>query len=88
MENEGSGFKTMSQNAESESANPPNDASNAGVAANLKSIGVDTGQLTAAASEQASELQRLLIDEVRARPLRALGWAAAAGVIFGFWATK
>jgi ElaB/YqjD/DUF883 family membrane-anchored ribosome-binding protein len=88
MENEG-GFKAMSQHAEAlASPVPADDGRSAGISANLKSIGVDANQLTEAASEQVSELQRLLIDEVRARPLRALGWAAAVGVIFGFWAAK
>lgn len=54
----------------------------------LKSVGIDTDRMTEAAGEQVSELQRLVIEEVRARPLRALAWAAAAGVVFGFWAAK
>lgn len=58
------------------------------VSANLKSIGVDTDRMTEAAGERVSELQNLLIDEVRAQPLRALAWAAAAGVVIGFWAAK
>lgn len=56
--------------------------------ANLKSVGIDTDRMTEAAGEQVSELQSLLIAEVRSQPLRALAWAAAAGVIFGFWAAK
>jgi hypothetical protein len=40
------------------------------------------------AIERVSELQELLMNEVRARPLRALGWAAAAGVVLGFWAAR
>lgn len=58
------------------------------VSANLKSVGVDTDRMTEAAGERVSELQSLLIDEVRAQPLRALAWAAAAGVVIGFWAAK
>lgn len=33
-----------------------------------------------------TELERLIVEEVRARPLRALAWAAATGVLVGFWA--
>lgn len=54
----------------------------------LKSVGIDTDRMTEAAGERVSELQSLLIDEVRAQPLRALAWAAAAGVVVGFWAAK
>jgi hypothetical protein len=58
------------------------------VTENLKSVGIDTDRMTEAAGERVSELQSLLIDEVRAQPLRALAWAAAAGVVIGFWAAK
>lgn len=58
------------------------------VSANLKTVGIDTDRMTEAAGERVSELQSLLIDEVRAQPLRALAWAAAAGVVIGFWAAK
>ncbi|MGX1787020.1 hypothetical protein ACWIGM_09800 [Bosea sp. NPDC055332] len=54
----------------------------------LKAYGVDTDVMAEAATERASELQQMIMDEVRARPLRALGWAAAAGVVFGFWAAR
>jgi len=37
---------------------------------------------------QGSEFQRFLIDEIDARPLRALGWAAAAGFLFGIWVSR
>lgn len=58
------------------------------VLSDLKSVGIDTDRMTEAAGEQVSELQRLVLEEVRVRPMRALAWAAAAGVIFGFWAAK
>jgi ElaB/YqjD/DUF883 family membrane-anchored ribosome-binding protein len=84
------GFKAMSQNADTSggSSTQNDDDDKAGIAANLKAYGVDTNQMTEVAGERASELQRLIMDEVKARPMRALGWAAAAGVIFGFWAAK
>ena len=44
--------------------------------------------MTEAAGERVSELQRLVIEEVRAQPMRALAWAAAIGVVIGFWAAK
>ena len=58
------------------------------VLSDLKSVGIDTDRMTEAAGQQVSELQRLVLDEVRARPMRALAWAAAAGLVFGFWAAK
>lgn len=54
----------------------------------LKEYGVDTDVMVDAATQRVSELQQMIMDEVRARPLRALGWAAAAGVVFGFWAAR
>ncbi|AZO79620.1 MULTISPECIES: hypothetical protein [unclassified Bosea (in: a-proteobacteria)] len=75
------GFKAMSQKAEGGSSQD-------GPSDRLKAYGVDTDVMTEAATERASELQQIIMVEVRARPLRALGWAAAAGVVFGFWAAK
>ena len=37
---------------------------------------------------QVSEFQSLLLDEIRARPLRAVGWAAVAGLALGLWAAR
>jgi hypothetical protein len=87
---EATGFKAMSQNADTgESGDQQrNNDRDGGLAAGLKAYGVDTSQMTEVAGERATELQQLLIDEIKARPLRALGWAAAAGVIFGFWAAR
>lgn len=83
------GFKTMSQSADAGSAGSGASVeSRGGVAADLKTYGVDTNQMAEAATERASELQQLIIDEIRARPMRAIEWAAAAGLIFGFWAAR
>jgi ElaB/YqjD/DUF883 family membrane-anchored ribosome-binding protein len=54
----------------------------------LRSVGVDTDAMTSAAKEQASELQKLLMDELRTRPLRALGVAAALGVVVGLMTAR
>lgn len=54
----------------------------------LKDVGVDTDVMVSAAKEQVSELQRLVSDELRARPMRALGIAAAVGFIFGIMSTR
>jgi ElaB/YqjD/DUF883 family membrane-anchored ribosome-binding protein len=54
----------------------------------LKEVGVDTDVLVNSAKEQASELQRMIGDELRARPMRALGIAAAVGFIFGIMSTR
>ena len=40
------------------------------------------------AGERMTELQEILVNEIRARPLRAIAWAAAAGVVLGFWAAR
>ncbi|QCI67772.1 hypothetical protein [Phreatobacter stygius] len=51
----------------------------------LKHVGVDTDVMVDAAKGQATELQKLLIDEIAARPFRALGIAAAVGFVVGVW---
>lgn len=81
------GFKAMSQNADGGSGGAPKNDEE-GASSNLKSFGVDTDQMTEAASQRASELQRLAIDEIRDRPLRALGWAAFAGFMLGVWVSR
>lgn len=40
------------------------------------------------ADELSSELQRVLIEEIRARPFRAIGWAAAAGLALGLYVSR
>jgi ElaB/YqjD/DUF883 family membrane-anchored ribosome-binding protein len=54
----------------------------------LKSLGIDTDRMSEAATDRAGELQRLIIDEVRERPWRALGWAAGIGFVFGIWSAR
>ncbi len=54
----------------------------------LKSVGVDTDVMVDAAKEQVSELQRILMDEMRARPMRALGVAAAVGLFVGLMTAR
>ncbi|MGL4291282.1 MAG: hypothetical protein ACRCVA_33330 [Phreatobacter sp.] len=54
----------------------------------LKAAGVDTDVMVKAAKGQASELQRLVSEELQARPLRALGIAAAIGLVVGFMTAR
>ncbi len=58
-------------------------AENGSVTDKLKSVGVDTEVMANTAKEQASELQRLVNDEMRAHPMRTLGIAAAVGLFVG-----
>ncbi|TCR68277.1 hypothetical protein [Bosea sp. BK604] len=86
---ESTGFKAMSQKAEaSGGGNDEKFEETGGLVANLKSIGVDTNQMTDVAQERAGEFQEMLESEIRARPMRALGWALGVGVVLGFWAAK
>lgn len=41
-----------------------------------------------ASGDRAGELQCLIEDQIRANPIRALGWAVAAGVLVGLWAAR
>lgn len=50
----------------------------------LKAVGIDTDVMVSAAKDQAGEWQKLLAEELKTRPMRALGLAAAAGLIVGY----
>lgn len=54
----------------------------------LKTVGVDTDMMVTAAKDQASELQRLISDEISNRPVRALGIAAAVGLVVGLMTSR
>lgn len=54
----------------------------------LRSVGVDTDRMVDVAKEQATELQKLVEDEIRERPLRALGLAAAVGLFVGYLSAR
>lgn len=82
------GDEVVPQRAKAPGGRTARQASGSEIASNPGFIGIDTDRLTEAAGERVSELQRLLIEEVRAQPLRALAWAAAAGVIVGLWAAR
>lgn len=58
------------------------------VSSRLKTVGVDTEVMANVAKDQATELQRLLGEELRARPMRALGIAAAVGVFVGLMTAR
>lgn len=58
------------------------------VTSRLKTVGVDTEVMANMAKGQASELQRMIGDELRARPMRALGIAAAIGVVVGLMTAR
>ena len=85
-----SGVKTAEQDAselgESIARNASDIAEN--VSSKLKTVGVDTDVMTNLAKEQASELQRMIGDELRAHPMRSLGIAAAVGVFVGLLTTR
>ncbi|HEV7257412.1 MAG TPA: DUF883 C-terminal domain-containing protein [Bosea sp. (in: a-proteobacteria)] len=58
------------------------------VSERLRSVGVDTDRMVDVAKEQATDLQRLIEEEIRERPLRALGLAAAVGLFVGFLSAR
>ena len=58
------------------------------VSEKLRSVGVDTDRMVEIAREQAGDLEELIIREIRERPLRALGLAAAVGLFVGFLSAR
>lgn len=58
------------------------------VSERLRSAGVDTDRIVDVAKEQATDLQRMIEEEIRERPLRALGLAAAVGLFVGFLSAR
>lgn len=40
------------------------------------------------ADEPVSDLYHVLLDDIRARPFRAIGWAAAAGLALGLYVSR
>ena len=58
------------------------------VISKLKGAGINTDNLIAQAKDHASNLQSSIESEIRARPLRTLGYAALAGIVFGLIASR
>ena len=73
------GFSAMSRNADA--GDPVKDAMPA-------SSRLEDSEITEAGRDRANQLQRLIVEEIRDRPVRALGWAAAAGFVLGIWVSR
>ena len=58
------------------------------VIAKLKGAGLNTDTLISQAKDHASNIQNSIESEIRARPLRTLGYAALAGIVFGLIASR
>jgi ElaB/YqjD/DUF883 family membrane-anchored ribosome-binding protein len=58
------------------------------VSSKLKSIGVDTDVMVDMAKDKATDLQKLLMSELKDRPMRSLGIAAAVGLLFGYMSSR
>ena len=58
------------------------------VSSKLKSAGVDADKMMDAAKEKTAEYQDLIVDQLRAHPMRALGIAAAVGAVVGFMTAR
>lgn len=76
------GFQEMSRRADESAPSSKNEGE--GETDDLTTHGVDTNQLIEAVQQTTNDLFQMVIDEVRARPIKALGWAAAAGLFLGF----
>jgi len=54
----------------------------------MRAAGVDPEHLSDVARQQADQLQRAIIAEIRSRPVRAMLVAAAAGLIVGIMTSR
>ncbi len=54
----------------------------------LKAYGVDTDVMAEAAKDRAADLQKIFLDELKERPIRTLGAAAAVGLVLGFLVSR
>ncbi|TCR65697.1 hypothetical protein [Bosea sp. BK604] len=84
------GFKQMSRAADAMSSMDPKEGSELeGRGVDSSEAGeIDTDRIIEAADAGISGLQQLLFDKVRESPMRALGWAAAAGLFVGIMAAR
>ncbi len=84
----------MADTAMREGKNMQNSASNSAqeiadiVINKLRGAGINTDNIIAQAKDTASNIQSSIENEVRARPLRTLGYAAIAGIVFGLIASR
>jgi ElaB/YqjD/DUF883 family membrane-anchored ribosome-binding protein len=58
------------------------------VSTKLNAYGVDTDAVTQTVKEQSIKLRDLIGDELRSRPVRALGIAAGIGLVIGFMSRR
>lgn len=79
---------TMAKKTRSPTPEGRDSDSGSSVASDLESIGIHTDEMADAVQGRVSEFQELLEDEIRQRPLRALGWAAVAGFVLGVMAAR
>lgn len=96
MENEQNGFKRLSEVAgdslDRESVGGTIAAGAKDIAGQatqkLKALGIDADGVIEEAEEHVTDLQDILMKELRDRPFRALGWAAAAGFVLGIMSAR
>jgi ElaB/YqjD/DUF883 family membrane-anchored ribosome-binding protein len=60
----------------------------ASVSDRMKQVGIDPDVMTNAAKDQATLLQQFIAEELKTRPVRALGVAAALGLVVGLLTTR
>ncbi len=96
MYDEQNGFKKPSEVADDMSAGEGLGSSVAAgakgmadkMAQQLKSAGIDADDTIELAEQRATDLQKMVSDEIRDRPFRALGWAVAAGFVLGIMSAR
>jgi hypothetical protein len=96
VENDQSGFKKFSENvgetrerddAAGSIAEEARDlARNA--SDKLMAAGIDADGAIGMAEDRIDDLQGMVLDEIRKRPLRAIGWAVAAGFVLGIMSAR
>lgn len=91
MENEQNGFKKLSDVAgdrlQHEGVDAGRDEMTRGPSGRSRASGIDAGSAIMA-EDRVGELQDMLIEQIRERPFRAVGWAAAAGFVIGMMSAR
>lgn len=88
MQNEFNTTSPSSGSSNSPGPEPRNGARDEAAREGASQVDIDKQGHGGAVGDRAGEWQLMLLEEIQARPLRAMGWAATAGFLFGIWSAR